>query len=55
MDAEFLSVLILRNLIVVFAEIPTEPVVELRWDFTDCGRTGRFGPTQVSVDTDKQR
>ncbi|XP_039261433.2 uncharacterized protein LOC120337640 [Styela clava] len=34
----------------VKSKIPTEPVVELRWDFSDCGQSGRFGPTQEMCD-----
>ncbi|CAK8677912.1 unnamed protein product [Clavelina lepadiformis] len=31
-------------------EIKIEPVVEMRWDFTDCGLAGRFGPSQEDCD-----
>nr|XP_009860121.2 leukocyte tyrosine kinase receptor-like [Ciona intestinalis] len=32
------------------AELKTEPIVELRWDFSSCGLTGRIGPTQNQCD-----
>lgn len=31
-----------------FSKIEVEPLVEMRWDFTDCGQNGRFGPSQVN-------
>ena len=31
-----------------YSVLQTESVVDLRWDFSDCKKSGRFGPTQVS-------
>ena len=43
----FLTVVFLYYVSDIEADIEIEPVVELRWDFTDCKQTGRFGPSQV--------
>ena len=40
---------LLTNRLGALSELISDPVVEMRWDFTDCGQDGRFGPQQVRL------
>ena len=39
--------LVFLTLVSAYSEIKYYDAVEMRWDFSSCGKTGRYGPSQV--------